>query len=72
MIRIDRCVCMKRTFTELKELASARSLDFEALRTETGCGAGCGLCASYVKEMLRSGKTVFHELLVPDCKETLP
>ena len=30
---------------------------------ETGCGDECGLCRPYLRVMLATGQTVFHELL---------
>jgi bacterioferritin-associated ferredoxin len=53
MIRIDRCVCMERSFEELKRIAREQRCDFDELRRRTGCGMGCGLCVPYVKAMLR-------------------
>ncbi len=65
MLRIDRCVCLNRSFSELKELAKSKGLDFAGLRAATGCGTGCGLCVPYVKVMLRTGQTEFRELIHP-------
>jgi bacterioferritin-associated ferredoxin len=33
---------------------------------ETGCGSHCGLCRPYLRQMLETGQTAFHELLPPD------
>ena len=30
---------------------------------QTGCGDTCGLCRPYLRRMLTTGETVFHELL---------
>jgi len=54
---VDRCVCHDMSFSELKRIAEERRLDFRGLATLTGCGENCGLCAPYLKEMLRTGAT---------------
>lgn len=64
MLRIDRCVCVGCTFAELLLRARASGLDRAGLERETGCGSRCGLCGPYIDEMLRTGQTVFHELLI--------
>jgi len=33
------------------------------LERNTGCGVQCGLCRPYLRRMLATGETVFHELL---------
>jgi len=63
MITIDRCVCANRPFVELKQLALAESLDLTALAEKTQCCKGCGLCRPYVEAMLKTGQTVFHEII---------
>jgi len=63
MLRIDRCVCVNVTFAELKETAEAEGLDAAALGRRYGCGLGCGLCSPYVRRMVRTGETVFREVL---------
>ncbi len=66
-ICIDRCVCHGRTFGEIKQMASAAGdTTLESLRQRGVCGAGCGRCHPYVKLMLRTGETVFRELMIDD------
>ncbi len=60
---IDRCSCERRTFAELLALARAQSLDLRALADRTGCGTHCGWCVAYLRRGLRTGETVFTELL---------
>jgi bacterioferritin-associated ferredoxin len=63
-IRIDRCICSKVPFTELKEAADqkgARTL--EELQQVREFGVNCRLCHPYVRCMLRDGRTVFDEIL---------
>jgi bacterioferritin-associated ferredoxin len=36
------------------------------LMHETGCGAQCGLCKPYLRRMLRTGETEFHEIITED------
>lgn len=62
-VHITRCVCMRRPFETLLPLARARGWDLAALMRETGCGDECGLCRPYLRRMLRTGETAFHELL---------
>ena len=65
-VRVDRCICKATPFESLLPLARARGWGLEDLMRETGCGAQCGLCRPYLKRMLRTGETVFHELLTSD------
>jgi bacterioferritin-associated ferredoxin len=64
MVRIERCVCMDMTFAELLAIARREGLDAQALERETGCGSRCGMCMPYIEESLRTGRVVFHEILV--------
>jgi bacterioferritin-associated ferredoxin len=50
-------------FAQVLPLARAHDWDLAAVMRETGCGAGCGLCRPYLRRMLATGETVFHELL---------
>lgn len=66
-IRVDRCVCLGRTFADLLHQADAEALDVDKLMAlPSPKGRRCGLCKPYVRECLRTGQTVFHELLPPD------
>lgn len=61
---IDRCVCFRRTFVELKAIAQqtgARTL--EELQEEIEFGLSCRLCNPYVRRMLQTGETKFTELI---------
>lgn len=62
MSEVNRCVCTGLSFVELKSRAQAAGGDLEAMRRETGCGEGCGLCEPYVRAMLRTGRTSFRPL----------
>ncbi len=59
---VDRCVCHNRCFDELKALAHAEGLGFEALCERTRCSTGCGMCGPYVRLMLATGRTRFPAL----------
>ncbi len=63
---VDRCICRNTAFAELLPRVRANDWDLLALMQETGCGAQCGLCRPYLRRMLRTGETVFHELLTED------
>jgi bacterioferritin-associated ferredoxin len=62
-LTIDRCVCRDTPFARLLPLAREGNWTLADLTRETGCGAGCGLCRPYLRQMLATGTTVFHELL---------
>jgi bacterioferritin-associated ferredoxin len=65
-LRVDRCICRNTAFADLLPRARAHNWDLLALMQETGCGAQCGLCRPYLRRMLRTGETEFHELLDMD------
>jgi bacterioferritin-associated ferredoxin len=50
-------------FDALLPRARAARWDLAAVMRETGCGAQCGLCRPYLRRMLATGETTFHELL---------
>ncbi|NNE72013.1 MAG: (2Fe-2S)-binding protein [Rhodothermales bacterium] len=63
-MRIDRCLCVGVTFEALKKQADAASCStVEELRCVAEFGTGCGLCRPYVREMLRTGETVFDRII---------
>ena len=57
------CVCKTTSFEELLARATESGWDLAALMRETGCGVQCGLCRPYLRRMLRTRQTAFHELL---------
>ena len=65
-VEVSRCLCRGTAFAQVLPLARAHSWDLAALMRETGCGAGCGLCRPYLRRMLVTGETVFHELIPED------
>lgn len=77
-MRIDRCVCFSRSFAELKAVADTSGAEsFAQLQLAArGCGkefgAKCQLCRPYVKAMLRTGTTVFGEILADTPDEPEP
>jgi bacterioferritin-associated ferredoxin len=62
-LQITMCVCMRMPFARLLPLARERDWDLEAVSRETGCGDNCGLCRPYLRRMLMTGETVFHEVI---------
>lgn len=59
--QVDRCICRKRSFEEIK--AYARRNDIESvkiLKEQSYCSDSCGLCEPYVAHLLRSGQTSFE------------
>jgi bacterioferritin-associated ferredoxin len=71
-MRIDRCVCFHVTFAEIREFAASRVTTTEAdVQDRFGCGQKCGTCVPYLRRTLRTGQTVFHQLL-SDLDEPAP
>lgn len=63
-MRIDRCICHQATFARMREWCDAHpGTGFDDLQREFRCGTGCGLCAPYVRRMLRTGAVVFHQIV---------
>ncbi len=63
-VRIDRCYCFGRPFAELKATAEATgAATVPALQAHVVFGQQCGLCRPYVRRMLRTGETVFGEIV---------
>jgi hypothetical protein len=52
---IKACVCGETSFAQLKAMG-VRSLE-DAQRL--GCGVKCGLCISYIQQMIDNGETEF-------------
>jgi len=63
-MEIDRCMCYQRTFEELKAVAEETgSESLEELQEHAVFGHNCQLCHPYVRAMLDTGTTVFHEVI---------
>jgi bacterioferritin-associated ferredoxin len=65
-VRVTGCICKATPFEVLLPQARAHGWDLADIMRETGCGGQCGLCRPYLRRMLRTGETVFHELLTSD------
>jgi bacterioferritin-associated ferredoxin len=65
-VLVARCICRNVPFDTLLPQARAAGWTLDDLVRETGCGSHCGLCRPYLREMLRTGQTAFHDLLPPD------
>ena len=64
---IDRCYCYQQSFAALKEIADETGADsIEALQAHVTFGENCQLCHPYVRRMLATGQTVFHEVIEED------
>lgn len=63
-VTISRCVCKDTSFQTLMDAAAEQRWNLASLMEATGCGAECGLCRPYLRRMLATGQTVFHEILV--------
>lgn len=69
-VRIDRCLCEDKPFAKLLDLARREALTLPALARREGCGTHCGWCVAYLRRGLRTGETVFGELLPKEPLET--
>ena len=68
-VLVSMCLCRQVPFASLLPRARAGGWGLEELIAATGCGAGCGLCRPYLRRMLATGETEFHELLREDAAE---
>ena len=63
-MKIDRCYCFQQTFASLKAIADETGAQsVAALQEHVTFGQQCKLCHPYVRRMLRTGETVFHEIV---------
>jgi NAD(P)H-nitrite reductase large subunit len=63
-MRIDRCLCFDKSFAELKAISDTTGAEtIEELQRQTKFGKSCRLCHPYVRRMLRTGETVFFEVI---------
>jgi len=64
---IDRCYCYEQTFTALKAISEETGADsIEELQAHVTFGKNCQLCHPYVRCMLETGQTVFHDVIEED------
>lgn len=69
-MNIDRCYCYDQTFADLKAIAEAEGVDsLSQLQEHVTFGENCQLCHPYVRKMLATGETVFHEVLEADASD---
>ena len=62
-MKIDRCVCYQRSFSELKAIAEKTGATaLRELQKHVKFGFNCGLCHPYVRRMLQTGETVFSDV----------
>ncbi len=57
---VTRCVCHKRTFVEIKQIAFKKGINSveELMKFQISC-CGCGLCKPYIAKMFLTGETAF-------------
>ena len=61
IIMVTRCVCFGKKFSELKRLAKKHKVkSLEELQEHVTFGLNCRRCHPYVREMLKTGETVFE------------
>ncbi len=63
-MRIDRCFCFDTTFAGLADVAQETGAEtVPELQAHALFGQKCQLCHPYVRRMLRTGRTVFHQIV---------
>lgn len=61
---INRCICSRVLFSDLKHEAETRGIDsLEELQAIREFGVNCRLCHPYVRRMLKDGTTEFNEII---------
>ena len=64
---IDRCFCFAKPFADLQAVAEATGAETVAeLQEHALFGQKCALCHPYVRRMLRTGETVFSDVVTDD------
>lgn len=64
MLVIDKCHCFNQSFAALKRVAeTSGSTSIPELQQHVAFGLNCKLCHAYVARMLKTGETVFHEII---------
>lgn len=57
---VDRCICHKITFSEIKKIAEERNFSsIEELQKAKISSTNCKLCEPYIKQMFKTGLTSF-------------
>ena len=63
-ICIDRCLCFQQPFHALKSVAQQHHCQsIKTLTCHAEFGKKCGLCLPSIERMLRTGETIFHEII---------
>ena len=66
-MRIDRCYCYQKTFSELKDVAERTGADsIPELQKHVDFGSSCHLCHPYVNNMLETGRVEFEHIIEED------
>ncbi len=66
-MQIDRCLCFGYPFAELADVAAETgAATVTELQEHALFGQKCALCHPYVRRMLRTGQTVFGEVVTDD------
>lgn len=72
-LRIDRCMCFGTTFADLADVADQTGAATVAgLQEHALFGRKCGLCHPYVRRMLRTGETVFGQVVTDEQEPDRP
>lgn len=71
-MKIDRCVCFDRIFRDLQRIAATKHCNtIKELQEHAEFGKECRLCHPYIRRMLRTGETVFGQVIT-DADEPEP
>ena len=70
MIRVNRCICFDRKFEDLKSVAEREGVEtVDELQEHVTFGINCGLCRPYVARMLKTGQTLFTDVITEEQNE---
>lgn len=59
--KVDRCVCQKISFDEIKDYARVHQItDIKQLQAREICSNKCHMCAPYVELVLETGEVSFE------------
>ena len=62
--KITKCICFDTTFKEMQDIMLKNKINsIEELKKIKTISENCKLCLPYIKEMIRTGKTEFEEIL---------
>lgn len=66
-MKISHCICHEVSFASIKALAEKeKTVDINVLQEKLPFALNCGMCLPYINRSLKTGETVFGELIIDD------